>query len=102
VLQLRDIPAECDGRSVCGDIQGVHHLVVEIWDVGEPVRGRQPEGAAVALDQMPRPRKVVGNLAHVIIGRSVPRPVPGANTASDRLPDNAQPFHRIRSTVRRG
>jgi hypothetical protein len=41
VLQLRDIPAECDSRSVCGDIQRVHHLAVNIWGVG-PVCSRSP------------------------------------------------------------
>jgi hypothetical protein len=45
---------------------------------------------------MPRPRKVVGNLGQVIVGRSVPGPVPGANAPSDRLPDKPQAFHRVR------
>ena len=33
----------------------------------------------------------------VIVGRSVPGPVSGANAASDRLPDKPQAFHRVRS-----
>jgi hypothetical protein len=55
VVQLRYIPTECDSRSVCGDIQRVDHLAVNIWGVGKSVRGRRPGRAAVALDQMPRP-----------------------------------------------
>ena len=55
VLQLRYIPTEYDSRPVCGDIQRVHHLAVNIWGVGLSVRGRRPGRAAVALDQMPRP-----------------------------------------------
>jgi hypothetical protein len=97
VLQLRYIPTECDSRSVCSHIQRVYHLAVNIWGVGESVRGLRPGEAAVALNQMPGPRKVVRNLGHVIIGRSVPGPVPGANAASNRLPDNPQAFHRVRS-----
>jgi hypothetical protein len=61
VLQLRDIPTECDSRSVCGDIQRVHHLAVNIWGVGLSVRSRRSGRAAVALDQMPR-REGVGHL----------------------------------------
>jgi hypothetical protein len=46
--------------------------------------------------QMPYPGKVAGNLAQVTVARSVPGPMPGANAASDRLPDKLQAFHRVR------
>ena len=44
VLQLRDIPTECDSRSVCGDIQRVHHLAVNIWGDALSVRVAGPAG----------------------------------------------------------
>jgi hypothetical protein len=49
VPQLRYVRAQRDSRGVSGHIQRVHHLAVNI-------RSRRPGGAAVALDQLPRPR----------------------------------------------
>jgi len=74
-------------------------------DVGLPFRGRRLRSAAVALDQMPRAEKVVGDLRQVFkrpalaaasnIGRSLPGPVAGGHAATDRRTDHPQPLHRF-------
>jgi len=74
-------------------------------DVGLPFRGRPLRSAAVALDQMPRAEKVVGDLRQVFkrpalaaasnIGRSLPGPVAGGHAATDRRTDHPQPLHRF-------
>jgi hypothetical protein len=103
VLQVRDVPAECDSRPVCCHIQRVHQLAVKILDVALLLRGRLLGMSALRFDQMPRAGEVVGDLRQMFVGWSLPWPVSGVDAAADRVPDRAQPLHWIqfRRAVRR-